>query len=103
MPRITTIEATAAQARLKARTAGYADRAPLRDAISRMSSERMLELEPDAGEPLRKLRLNMMRAAKEVGREIQQAESQTGTLLVWLAEPKKARPLGKLKALAAAD
>jgi hypothetical protein len=51
----------------------------------------MLELEPDAGESLRKLRLNVKRAAKEVGREIEHGESETGTLLVWLASPTKVR------------
>jgi hypothetical protein len=91
MPRITVIEAMTARARIKSRNPHNAERAPLRDAIARMTTERMLEFELDAGESLRKLKLDVRRAAREVGRDIEQGESESGSLLVWLGTPAKAR------------
>jgi hypothetical protein len=56
-----------------------------------MTDARMIELEPDAGESMRSLKLNVTRAAKEVNRDIGHGESETGTLLVWLERPKQVR------------
>ena len=64
-----------------------------------MSETRMLELEPEEGESLRKLRLNVNRAAKEANRQVDYGVSDEGTLLVWLLErPKKKRGPRKPKA-----
>jgi len=103
MPRITTIPLDQAKARLKRRTPEHADRAAYREAITNMTMERMIELEPEAGETLRKLRLNVNRAAKEVGRSIEYDESDSGTLLVWLALPAKPRTPRKPKSGSVGD
>jgi len=69
------------------RAPAYAAQAPYREAIANLGTDRALELEPDEGETLRKLKLLVRRAAKEVGRAVQYGESDEGTLLVWLAGP----------------
>jgi hypothetical protein len=52
----------------------------------------MLELELDAGESIRTLKLNISRAAKEVDRTVDYGVSDEGTLLVWVQEkPKQKR------------
>ncbi len=85
---------TAARARLVPRGTGaeaYRLRAPIREAIASLDGEQLLELEADAGESARHIKLMARRAAKEVGRDIQYGETEEGTLLVWLAEPTKQR------------
>jgi hypothetical protein len=91
MPRITTVDLTDARNRLKGRTSGYDDRAPYREAIAKLSGDRILELEPDASETIRRLKHDVTRAAKEVNRAIGYGESREGTLLVWLDSPKTRR------------
>jgi hypothetical protein len=90
MPQITTVDLEARD-RLVKRTPGYEGRLAIRQAITNLSSDRALELEPDEGETLRKLKLNVARAAKETNRQVAYGESDSGTLLVWLEEPKKPR------------
>lgn len=51
-----------------------------------MTTERGIELSPDEGESLRKLKLNLARAAKEVGRNINYGETTENTIIAWLAE-----------------
>ena len=90
MPQITTV-GLEARNRLVKRTRGYDVRAPYREALANLTDDRALELEPDEGETLRKLKLNVARAAKEANRQVAYGESDSGTLLVWLEEPKKIR------------
>src|SRR4051812_42889608 len=98
MARITTVDLAEARNRLKDRTPGYDARAPYREAIAKLTEDRMLELELDAGESMRKLRLAVNRAAKEVNRPVAYGESDSGTLLVWLQEkPKQKRGPRKSK------
>ncbi len=99
MPRITTVDLEARN-RLIKRAPGFDARAPYRQAIANLRDDRALELEPDAGETLRKLKLNVARAAKETNRQVSYGESDAGTLLVWLEEPKKKRRLRKSGATA---
>jgi hypothetical protein len=73
------------------RAHGYEERAAYRQAISNLSTNRALELEPDEGETMRKLKLNVTRAAKEANRQVAYGESDTGSLLVWLEEAKRPR------------
>ena len=70
---------------------GYLERAPYREAINNLSDDEMLELEPDDGETMRRLKLIARRAANEVGRDVQYGETEQGSLLVWIAEPKQPR------------
>lgn len=52
----------------------------------------MLQLEPDPGESMRGLKLNITMASKEVSRPVEYGVSPEGTLLVWLQDtPKRAR------------
>ncbi len=75
------------EARAKLKTSGSDGRAAYREAIANLDGDQTLEIELEAGETLRGLRVNLGRAAKEVGREIQSGETNEGTLLVWLAQP----------------
>src|SRR5215212_7287626 len=96
MARITTVDLGSARNRLKDRTPGYDARAPYREAIAKLTDARALELTPEAGESMRKLRLNVNRAAKEVNRPVDYGVSGEETLLVWLQDkPKKTRGPGK--------
>jgi hypothetical protein len=90
MPQITTVSLEARD-RLVKRTPGFDARATYRQAIANLSADRALELEPDEGETLRKLKLNVARAAKETNRQVAYGESDSGTLLVWLEEARKPR------------
>jgi hypothetical protein len=86
MARIATVDLEAKN-RLAGRATGYSARAPYREAIAHLTGDRALELQPDEGETLRKLKLLVRRAAKEVSRDVQYGESDEGTLVVWLAAP----------------
>jgi hypothetical protein len=70
MPRIRTVHLADAKSRLKDRKSGHDARAPYREAIANMTDIRMIELEPDVGESMRGLKLNVTRAAKEVNRHV---------------------------------
>jgi hypothetical protein len=98
MPRITTVDLAEARSRLKGRAPGDDARALYRLAIANMTAERMLELEPDAGESMRSLKMGVTRAAKEVNRTVRYGESESGTLLVWLEKPKTRRSRTKTAA-----
>jgi hypothetical protein len=98
MTRITTIDLADARSRLKVRTAGYDARAPYRQAIANLSDARALELTPETGESIRKMRLNLSRAAKEVNRQIAYGLNDEGNLIVWLEAAKPTRRTRKRKA-----
>jgi hypothetical protein len=76
---------------LPGRTPGSDAHAPYREAIATLTNTRLIELEPDAGETVDKLKLNVARAAKEAGRQVGSALSRHGTLLIWLEPPKQQR------------
>jgi len=94
MVKIREVDASARQ-RVKQRTKGYQEREPFRQAVINLSSEKAIELEPDDGESLRKLKLNLARAGKEVGRNITYGETRDNTIVAWLVEgdaaPKRRR------------
>ena len=92
MPRIATLDRDEAMRRVRHVRPGPDDRAPYREAIANLTTERMIELEPDEGETLRRLKVAVTRAAKEVNRAVGYGESESGTLLVWLeTKPRKVR------------
>jgi len=77
------------------RTKGYTQREPYRRAIANLTEDRAIELSPQRGETLRSLKLNLVRAAKEVGRNIAYGETSDGALVAWLDEDdigKEMRP-----------
>jgi len=99
LAQIRTVDLAEARNRLRGKSAGYDGRAPYREAIANLSDGRMLEMELDAGESIRALRLNIARASKEVNRAVDVGVSAEGTLLVWLQDkPRKTRGPRKRKA-----
>ncbi len=78
-------------ARARLRNPRTDERARYREALATLSGDGTLELIPDAGESLRRLRLAINRAAKEIGRNVKHGETQEGTILVWLAPPTRRR------------
>jgi len=75
-----------AKQRVKQRTKGYQEREPFRTAVQNLTADKAIELAPDSGESLRKLKLNIARASKEVGRNIAYGETGDGTIVAWLQE-----------------
>lgn len=84
-----------AKLRLKQRTKGFQERAPYREAVLSLEGDATIELEPESGETLRKIKLNLARAGKEVGRPVSYGETEEGTVLAWLtdgdASPRRRR------------
>ena len=85
MPRFTQV-GPESRSRLISGGKSFQERAPFREAVASLTSDAMVEVEPEQGERLQAIRVRLRRAAKEVGREIQVGETQEGTLLVWLAD-----------------
>jgi hypothetical protein len=94
MAQIREVDASAKQ-RVKQRTKGFQERLPFRLAVANLTNEKAIELAPDHGESLRKLKLNLARAAKEVGRNISYGETGENTIVAWLSDgdaaPKRRR------------
>src|SRR5687767_12116897 len=74
MAQIREVDVSAKQ-RVKQRTKGYQEREPFRLAVANLTADRAIELAPESGESLRKLKLNLARAAKEVGKPISYGET----------------------------
>jgi hypothetical protein len=74
---------------------GYVEREPYREAISKLEGDQNIEVEPEQGETLRKLKLMVRRAAREIGQEIDYGVTVQDTLLVWIAQPKQRRRRGR--------
>jgi hypothetical protein len=94
MAQIREVDVSAKQ-RVKQRTKGYQEREPFRQAVVNLTADRAIELAPENGESLRKLKLNLARAAKEVGRSIAYGETGDNMIVAWLEEgnagPKRRR------------
>ena len=95
MPRITTVDLDARN-RLAKRAPAYDARAPYREAIANLKSDRALELQPDEGETIRQLKLVVNRAAKEAGRDVKYGETDEGSLVVWVDSPPTGKRRGRL-------
>jgi hypothetical protein len=85
MPQIREVDVSAKQ-RVKQRTKGYQEREPFRQAVLNLTLEKAIELAPENGESLRKLKLNLARAAKEVGRNISYGETTDSMIVAWLVD-----------------
>jgi hypothetical protein len=85
MPTFREVDVSAMQ-RVKQRTKGYQEREEFRDAILNLTADKAIELAPVAGESARKIKLNLARAAKEVGRTIKYGETGDGTIVAWLVD-----------------
>ncbi len=85
MASIRKVDATAKR-RLKNQSKGYQEREPYRAALQELRPDGLLELVPDTGETLRKIKLSLARAAKEVGRSVGYGETTENTVLAWLKD-----------------
>ncbi|HEX3244273.1 MAG TPA: hypothetical protein VHX16_02605 [Chloroflexota bacterium] len=94
MARMKTVGPEAKQ-RLRNVGKGYVERQPYREAISKLVGDQNIEVEPESGETLRKLKLMVRRAARENGQEIDYGVTVQDTLLVWIAQPKQRRRRGR--------
>ncbi len=90
MPKFKTV-GPEGRSRLVSGGKGDQERQAYREAVTSLSDQQLVELEPEDGETLRQLRVRVRRAAKDVGRDIKYGETTEGTLLVWLAEPVRRR------------
>ncbi len=71
---------------------GYAEREELRGRISSLTNDDVLELQPEDGESLRKIKVAAKWAAKDVGCSILYDETREGTLLVYLGSKPQPTP-----------
>jgi hypothetical protein len=78
-----------AKARLIATTKGYQQRQVYRDNLGKLSEGQVWEVEPESGETLRKLKVNVRRAANELNMNIRYGETREGTLLIWSEAPRE--------------
>lgn len=84
-----------ARGRLIRSSRGYQERQVYRDNLARLADGTMWEIAPEAGESLRKIKVNVRRAANELDLPgVRYGETPDGTLLVW-AEESKSRAAGR--------
>jgi hypothetical protein len=87
MPAFREAEADARE-RLVQKGKGYQARQVYRDMLAQVGGGRTIEVRPEDGETIRKLKVNIRRAANELKLEnIHYGETRDGMLLVW-SEPK---------------
>jgi hypothetical protein len=89
MARIRTADQSA-RTRLRPRPGAVDGRAPFREAIASLQSDQALEIQAEGSETMRGLKVNVSRAAKEVGVDVAYGETEEGSLLVW-RRPESAR------------
>src|SRR5947207_864969 len=80
-----------ARQRLISTTKGFQQRQVYRDMLSQLEDGRDMEVQPEAGETIRKIKVNVRRSANEVGVNVGYGETQDGTLLVWKEAPRQRR------------
>lgn len=85
MPQFREVDVSAKQ-RVKQRTKGYQEREPFRQAVAHLTADKAIEVVPESGESLRKLKLNLARAAKEVNRTIAYGETTDDRIVAWLED-----------------
>jgi hypothetical protein len=85
------------EARLEARdrliktSKGHQERQVYRDMLGRLEDGKDMEVQPEAGETIRKIKVNVRRSANELGVNVAYGETQDGTLLVWKEAARQRR------------
>jgi hypothetical protein len=79
-----------ARQRLLQTSKGFQQRQIYRDNLTGLREGQYRELQPEGDETLRKLKVNVRRAANELGMNVRYGETTQGTLLVW-TEPARER------------
>ena len=72
-----------AKTRLLQTSKGFQQRQIYRDNLSKLDEGKYWEVQPEGDETLRKLKVNVKRAANELNMNIRYGETTEGTLLVW--------------------
>jgi hypothetical protein len=72
-----------AKQRLLQTSKGFQHRQIYRDALSQLVEGKYWEIQPEGSETLRKLKVNVRRAANELSMNVKYGETGEGTLLVW--------------------
>ena len=83
------VAAPDAKLRLLNQSKGFQLRAVYRDHLAQLSEGMSWEIEPEADESVRKLKVNVRRAANELEVPIRYGETSEGTLLVWKEAPSE--------------
>jgi hypothetical protein len=69
--------------RLVNQSKGFQQRAIYRDHLAELNTGMIWEIEPEEDETLRKLKVNVRRAANELNLNVRYGDTAEGTLLVW--------------------
>jgi hypothetical protein len=78
-----------ARGRLVKTSRGYQERQVYRDNLARLVDGTIWEITPEEGESLRKIKVNVRRAANDLDLPgVRYGETPDGTLLVWAEESK---------------
>lgn len=72
-----------AKGRLKQTSKGFQQRQIYRENLSKLTEGKFWEVQPEGDETLRKLKVNIKRAANELNINVRYGETHEGTLLVW--------------------
>src|SRR5919199_3079758 len=83
MPVFKEVGPEARQRLVKGRSKGYQQRQVYRDMLSQLGDGKQYEIQPEAGETIRTIKVNVRRAANELSMDIVYGETADGTLLVW--------------------
>ncbi len=83
-----------ARQRLVKTSKGYQQRQSYRENLGKLTEGRYLEVEAEPGESTRKVKVNLRRAANELGINIGYGDTQENSVLVWL-EPARERRSGR--------
>jgi len=86
---IFTVAAPDAKLRLVDQGRGFQQRAVYRDHLAELNPGMIWEIEPEDDESVRKLKVNVRRAANELDLPIRYGETPEGTLLVWKEAPSE--------------
>jgi hypothetical protein len=89
-----------AKARLMATSKGFQLRQVYRDNLGKLSEGQIWEVEPESGETLRKLKVNVRRAANELNMNVRYGETHEGTLLIWSEAPRERGRRGRPRKVA---
>ena len=79
-----------AKQKLARTTKGFQQRQVYRENLSKLSQDNVLEVKPEGDETIRKLKVNVRRAANELNLAVRYGETTDGTLLAW-SEPARER------------
>ena len=78
-----------ARQRLVQTSKGFQQRQIYRDNLAKLVAGKHWDVQPVGDETIRKLKVNVRRAANELGMNVKYGETAQGTLLVWSEPPRE--------------